>query len=181
MFAVACVVAVLLLAANVALAVWGRVRDPLAGAASQSFQGLGLSAEENQVRDEHWKRVCNWIQRATPPDALFLTPRHQQTFKWYAGRSEVVCGKDIPQDAAGIVEWHHRMSAVFPGWTGRYDLLAHGERGLLDLARRFGAAYVVVDRGVTTAGIESLVRVYPEGPGESNTFEVYQIPPQDEP
>jgi hypothetical protein len=31
-----------------------------------------------------WLEACDWIARETPPDALFLTPRLAQTFRWYA-------------------------------------------------------------------------------------------------
>ncbi|HEX3871724.1 MAG TPA: DUF6798 domain-containing protein [Pirellulales bacterium] len=66
-----------------------------------------------KVYDYHdWRDVCAWASSNTPQDALFLTPRQSQTFKWYAGRSEVVTWKDIPQDAADLVRWWQRMNAI---------------------------------------------------------------------
>jgi hypothetical protein len=56
-----------------------------------------------------WKDACGWIQENTPPDSLFVTPREAVGFKWYAERAEVVCYKDCPQDAAGILEWRLRL------------------------------------------------------------------------
>ena len=40
------------------------------------------------------------IRPNTPPDAPFITPRLNVSFKWRTGRPEVVNRKDIPQDAA---------------------------------------------------------------------------------
>jgi hypothetical protein len=59
-----------------------------------------------------WRDACAWIARNTPRHARFLTPRMAQTFKWHAARPEVVTWKDVPQDAAGIVEWWRRMKAI---------------------------------------------------------------------
>jgi hypothetical protein len=59
-----------------------------------------------------WRDACAWIAANTPPDARVLTPRTAQTFKWYAGRAEVVTWKDVPQDAEGIARWWQRMRAI---------------------------------------------------------------------
>ena len=52
-----------------------------------------------------WVDVCRWVSdpKHTPPDARFLIPRMAYTFKWYAGRGEVVNWKETPQDAASLV------------------------------------------------------------------------------
>ena len=59
-----------------------------------------------------WRDVCRWAATETPSDSVFLTPRLAQTFRWYAGRAEVVTRKDVPQDADGIVEWWRRMNRI---------------------------------------------------------------------
>lgn len=65
----------------------------------------------NKVADhEAWREACRWIQKNTPADAIVLTPRTAQTFKWYAGRSEVATWKDIPQNADDLVEWWRRIN-----------------------------------------------------------------------
>ena len=61
-----------------------------------------------------WLAACEWIRDHAPPDAVCLIPRHAQSFKWYAERADVVNWKDVPQDAAGVVEWRRRMQDVFP-------------------------------------------------------------------
>ncbi len=60
----------------------------------------------------------------TPTDAVFLTPRLAQTFRWYAERAEVVNRKDIPQDAPGIVEWWRRNLLAFMESAMRPSALA---------------------------------------------------------
>jgi hypothetical protein len=54
---------------------------------------------------EHWRAACEWVRTHTEKADLCLTPRYQQTFKWYAQRPEVVCWKDSPQDAKGLLQW----------------------------------------------------------------------------
>lgn len=70
----------------------------------------GYSAEHFST----WKDACRWIQKNTPSDSLFVTPREAVGFKWYAERAEIVCYKDCPQDAAGILEWRQRLRDL--GW-----------------------------------------------------------------
>ncbi|MGA2796747.1 MAG: DUF6798 domain-containing protein [Thermoguttaceae bacterium] len=62
-----------------------------------------------------WQEACLWAAdgRNTPPMARFITPRQAQTFKWYAGRAEVATWKDVPQNAAEIVQWWTRMQDLF--------------------------------------------------------------------
>ena len=61
---------------------------------------------------ENWVKVCEWVRENTAEDAVFLTPYQQQTFKWYASRTEVVSWKDIPQDADSIVQWYKRLKEI---------------------------------------------------------------------
>jgi len=98
-----------------------------------------------------WRDICHQIAASEeiPTTARFLTPRLSQTFKWYAQRPEVANWKEIPQDAAGIVEWWRRMRKIhsYPGSWGRvywYNSLARqGPRRLRGLAERYGADYAV--------------------------------------
>jgi hypothetical protein len=99
-----------------------------------------------------WIKVCDWIAANTPPDALFITPRLNQSFKWRTGRAEVVNKKDIPQDARGIVEWDRRLKDIY--YTDDHGvpttLDSIGARGTDDvraLAEKYHADYVLSDRG----------------------------------
>jgi hypothetical protein len=59
-----------------------------------------------------WKDACSWVRQQAPRSATFLTPIDHQTFKWYAQRPEVVTWKDVPQNAAAIVDWSQRLVRV---------------------------------------------------------------------
>src|SRR5262249_44506515 len=71
-------------------------------------------------------------------------------FRWRAGRGEVVCRKDIPQDADGVVAWRRRLRDVHGdsdanGATSwRPSLASHGAEGLRALGRRYGARYAIL-------------------------------------
>jgi hypothetical protein len=99
-----------------------------------------------------WVDVCQWVAENTPPDALFLTPRLNHSFKWRTGRPEVVIRKDIPQDAAAIVEWHRRMRDIFydedaEDFANPIGSLSDlGTQSVADLARKYGAHYVLTER-----------------------------------
>ncbi len=98
-----------------------------------------------------WRDVCEFVA-ASPdvePDAVFLTDRMAQTFKWYSGRPEAGNWKEIPQDAEGLVQWWHRMKHLHarpdaaPGefWYGA--LAQQPPDRLRHLGKRYGARYVI--------------------------------------
>jgi hypothetical protein len=112
-----------------------------------------LPPADQKVRDfGSWCDACEWAAENTPHDALFLTPRLNLTFKWRAGRPEVVNRKDLPQDARSIVEWHRRIQDIYyatiEGELQPLDSLGVlGSERVRDIARQYGAAYVIMDRG----------------------------------
>ena len=100
---------------------------------------------EAELRD--WKAMGRWISQATPRDALFVTPRYSYAFKWYADRAEYVSNKDMPQDAASLVEWQRRREWISAfrarAWSSGYA------RPFLDeLHKTTGAEYLVAARNV---------------------------------
>lgn len=109
-----------------------------------------------------WVEACEWVAENTPPDALFLTPRLNQSFKWRAGRAEVVNRKDIPQDARSIVEWFRRIQEIYQyNETGSEPQLLDslgilGSERVQELAHEYGAEYVLMDR----SQLLSLPRVF---------------------
>lgn len=100
-----------------------------------------------------WRLACNWVVQSgkIPPDARFLTPRQSQTFRWYTGRAEVATWKDIPQDAASIVQWWRRLRELHgtrrrePQRMWRRSLLELGPQRLRRLAEKYEAPYVLVE------------------------------------
>jgi hypothetical protein len=134
---------------------------------------------DRRMRDPAaWTDACQWIIGNTEADARFLTPRLSHTFKWQTGRPEVVTRKDIPQDAAGIIEWHRRYRDVYYG--GNDDRAAEpaaslghlGTERVVQLARRYGATYVITDRRRPLW----LPVVYPTQHDLNFEYVVYRIP-----
>lgn len=110
-----------------------------AGVASRADKGLQAAA---------WQEICAWIRAHTPADACFLTPRGASSFHWHAERREVVCWKNIPQDAAGILEWRRRIVDCFSPDGSLRNLVSStpslGRDRLLAAARKYGADHVVL-------------------------------------
>lgn len=139
---------------------------------------LGWEAGADRARQAEtfrdWRAACRWAAESTDPGASFLTPRHQQTFKWYAGRCEVVNWKDVPQDADSLVRWKKRFFDVFPPRLGMTKVTIHYET-LRRYRREYGADYLLVDRRVVPDDLP-LVRLYPLDPRNNRTYHVYQLP-----
>jgi hypothetical protein len=129
--------------------------------------------QETEAAYLAWRRMCEWVRESTPKEVLFLTPRSQQSFKWYAERPEVVTWKDVPQDAAALVEWRRRFEEIYAP-VGSRGLTAHSDDRLRELARKYGVRFIVIERfrAARTPGFE---RVYPEASFENLYYEVYRL------
>jgi hypothetical protein len=127
---------------------------------------------------KNWKRVCQWIRDNTPADAVFITPARQQTFKWYAGRHEVVAWKDIPQDAASIIDWRTRVAELydiqhqFPA-----GLLQYTDEQLAGFAQKYSATHLLVPQYQVDLlpGATKLKQIYPSDPSEKVTYAVFEL------
>lgn len=147
---------------------------PLACDANQLTLGGPKTLEEQQQVYQDWRAACRWAREQTPEGTVFVTPRHQQTFKWYAARPEVVNWKDVPQDAASLIEWARRFNRVFPQVLGR-ALPDLDPESLAGFRRDYDARYLIIDRRIAPPPA-SLVRVYPTTPSENKTYAIYAIP-----
>lgn len=114
-----------------------------------------FALESHRVLDYlAWRRACEWIAEsgAIPAGARFITPRMGQSFKWYAGRSEVATWKDIPQDARSIVVWRETLDAIYASRTASGRLVWQDSPAALGVARlrwagrRYEADYVLTLR-----------------------------------
>lgn len=126
------------------------------------------------VQFQDWRDVCRWISENTPPSAKFITPKRQQTFKWYAGRAEVVNWKDVPQDSAGLAAWNAAYRELYPPLSSRFDLAAHSDAELVALADKYGAGWILLDSARAPRPLQ-LPRLYPPQ-GKLSSYEVYQVP-----
>lgn len=124
-----------------------------------------------------WLRMCDWVRAHTPEDSLCLTPRPQQSFRWYAHRAEAVCWKDVPQDAAGVMEWQRRIEQLFPEKVLQSGLTAHSDAELVRLADDVGATLLVVDHD-RSPRVPGFQRLFPTLPGPGDAYYVYRIPPK---
>ncbi|XZE56804.1 DUF6798 domain-containing protein [Planctomycetaceae bacterium SH139] len=121
-----------------------------------------------------WQAICNYIRQETSEDAVFITPRAQHTFRWYARRAEVVNWKDVPQDVPSLLDWARRINRIFPISLRRrhtpleYDVLA-------SLAADYDAKYILVDLRVVTVE-PPLPRLYPERLEADTTYALYRLP-----
>lgn len=131
---------------------------------------------ESQRRLAEWKNLCRWIKQHTPPDAKFITPRNQQTFKWFAERGEVVSWKDIPQNATGIVEWRQTLSEVFPPEGYGNDAADNTDAALRAIAQEHGASYMIVDRTRNWRPV-GFRRLHPDDEPLNPTYMLYLISP----
>ncbi len=88
-----------------------------------------------------WRDVCRWFREQTPTDALVLTPRSFQSFKWYAQRAEFATWKDMPQDASSLVAWSQRLADLYGNEDGWVQFFPRDR--IVDVCRRYEVDYVV--------------------------------------
>ncbi|MFG0288934.1 MAG: DUF6798 domain-containing protein [Rhodopirellula sp. JB044] len=155
---------------------WERVADNVPISHSNRLLGLNRAASYWKQRRtmEDWIDVCRFVRANTAADAVLLTPRHQQSFKWYSHRAEVVNWKDIPQDAENLRKWARRFVEVFPMELSTMRVTIRYDR-LRDFRRRFKVDWMIVDRRVVGPQLP-LVQVYPVGEERNSTYAVYRLP-----
>lgn len=131
----------------------GRPGDPIFGVgiacvilALMTGQSASNPSRYSQQQYAEWQQMCDWIEQNTPEETLFLTPRNSFAFKWYAKRGEYVCFKDMPQDAASMVEWNRRLNAFQKWASNNYADQRYDVQELTELQQLTGADYLLVDR-----------------------------------
>lgn len=131
--------------ALLALCAWG-----VGGHAVNRFEKPIAPADRKHLEPNDWAVACDWIRENLPEDAVLITPRQGSSFKWRAERPEVVTYKDIPQDAASMVEWRRRLHDVFqvgtwqdgsPRWAS--SVAGIGATRLIELGERYGATHAL--------------------------------------
>ncbi len=138
--------------------------------------------------DDAYLRVCRWVQRNTPVDAIFVVPAHEQSFRLHAQRAIVVNFKGVPQLNGEIPEWRDRLQAVLDlpdlavlrrrtfdealdAIQARYNALS-GEH-LAKVAHQYDADYVLTQRPL--ADVASLQPVYPVGLDNQGGYYLYRV------
>ncbi|WP_345328163.1 DUF6798 domain-containing protein [Novipirellula rosea] len=160
----------------VGISSFDRMRLGVPPSASNAMLGWDVDAPpaKQQRVFEDWLKVCDWVRLATDVDEVFLTPRHQQSFKWYAERAEVVNWKDVPQDSKSLDQWYRRFREIYPVRLSTIRVTIHYQ-SLIEYREKYGVNYIVVDRRITGQHMP-LVRVYPLAENENQTYAVYELP-----
>jgi hypothetical protein len=148
---------------------WDLQRKDGTASAEKALIFQRVTGIEKQRICRDWQDACYWIRANTPTNALFLTPRFQQTFKWHAHRAEIVCWKDAPQDAVGLVEWQRRMLDVYPRDNSGFGIPMSDEH-LREMFRRYRMGYVLMDRRIQSKP-PLLPIVY-----SNKTYAVFEVP-----
>lgn len=95
-----------------------------------SIQAVTLHNQLQSLRDfpnadqdvsSEWKEFCTWIRTHTPANTVIVSsPAELDTFTWLSERPTIAKYKFLPQNKAGILEWHQRLSDLAGGvslWT----------------------------------------------------------------
>ncbi len=177
-----CLVFISCIVAATGLLVVGKFADPRPRADLRSLPKYDDDFDRTMDTYHNWIKACRWIAANTPEYATFITPHEQQTFKWYAGRSEIVCWKDIPQDSLGILEWDLRLKELYEPQR-RYEegLMWYSDEYLKEIANRYEATHLLIPQGTVDLAIRlgrpstTLKQVYPEDPSEKSTYVVFEF------
>ena len=132
--------------------------------------------ERLHLEFRQWKELCQWLRDKTPEDSRLITPRGQQTIKWYGFRGEVTNWKDVPQDAAEVVRWYDRQRTLYPREVKRKGLSHWSDADLLLLLEKYKAQLLLLDRdkSLRTPDPKHFTRVFPEDADVDSVFEVYR-------
>lgn len=127
---------------------------------------------------KNWKRVCRWVSANTPEDAVFITPAQQQTFKWYAGRTEVCCWKDVPQNPSAMINWKQRIDQLTAVQrSSALGIFVYSDQQLRFYAEKHNATHLIAMQSESNALDEptTLKQIYPEDPQQKTTWVVYEF------
>lgn len=106
--------------------------------------------------DRDGKELCEWIQKNTPRDAIFVTPPVElDNFHWLAERATIAKFKLVPPASVGIPEWIDRLtrlSGSVDPWVG----IQRDRNNSLDIQRRMTQGY----RNLTTEQAIALMQTY---------------------
>jgi hypothetical protein len=144
---------------------------------------LGLSTvSDGSPAMQH---VGRWARQSTPIDAVFLIPPGDGSFRLASLRSAVVSFKHVPQLNGELLEWKRRLDDVtgidvstlrghMPRTQRNLDTLynARNPESLFNVARRYHASYLVIERDLGPDYAPLLEFTSPDA-----TLRVYRVTP----
>jgi len=175
---ISCFVFASCIVAAAGLSVAEKFEDPRPRADFRSLPKYEDNDKKTLDTYRNWRKVCKWISENTPESASFITPHEQQTFKWYAGRSEIVCWKDIPQDSHGIMEWKSRLNELYePQRRFEAGLMIYSDEQLGIIAERYGATHLLIPQRQFDLAAEptNLKQIYPVDRSTKSTYVVLEF------
>jgi hypothetical protein len=143
----------------------------------QNFVLKTDSAEIQNKQFEDWKSVCRWINLNTERNGLWLTPRRQQSFKWRTQRPELAAWKDMPQNAAAVVQWNARLKDI-QKFDSEKRLQPLSEADLNSIVQKYQLRYVLLDLRVEGQKIPRDNLIYPTYPEQNESFAVLEYTPR---
>ncbi len=93
-----------------------------------------------------WGAACQWIRDQTPTDSIVYAADNSWGLKWLTHRPEFVNYKDMPQDAARIVQWNERLWVIARWRIAAVQDGSVSEAELADLRRQTGIRYLLASR-----------------------------------
>jgi hypothetical protein len=146
---------------------------------------LGLRTTFEPGDPRGYRDVCEFAREQTPIEAMFLVPPNEEEFRVTARRAIVVNFKGVPQLSGELGEWRDRLCRVLDlpnldvlprrrfdrtmeAISRRYDELPADH--LIDVARHYGARYIVTTRELAFAPPARHVF-------ESGRFHLYDLVP----
>ncbi len=132
---------------------------------------LGHSREASTVWSA-WKEACEWIRNNTDSRDVVLTPPNQ-TFKWFASRSECVNIKHVPEaNEELLLEWQERVRELVTLDWRHHDNLGHW---LLSKMKKYGARWCLVEGDCGNITVDGLrLRYFAQRNGK-RYYCVYEI------
>ncbi len=167
-----------LIGASFGLSLAERYSDPRPLADQRALPSYDQDPTRTRQTYDNWIRVCQWIRDNTEQEAVFITPYHQQTFKWYAHRAEAVNWKDIPQSNRQIIEWARRVEQIsMPQQQNEIGIFVYDDAQLRTLASELHADYLVVPQHQVDLVPDgtTLEQVYPVDSSQKTTYAVFRF------
>jgi len=116
---------------------------------------------------QHWQMACDWLRNETPKDSLVYATDSSWGLRWGTHRPEFVNYKDMPQDAASIVEWNNRLWVISRWRKAAFEDGQVSADELADLRKQTGIRYLLAGR----FGPVNFEPVY-----ENEAFRVFELP-----
>ena len=158
----ALIVAVLVVGGNLALTNYQRRVDLRPGADVQMLPAWTNDPDRTRRTYDDWRRTCQWIAEHTPPTLALSRPRCSRPSSGMPSGARCAAGRTCRKTQPNWSSGGSGSGICIRAVSRSEDLAAHGEQRLRELAAKYGADFVVVDRSINPRPL-LLPRLYPPG------------------